>query len=109
MVRRFLEIAGHHVSVATSGQEGLEVLGAGKAVDLVILDLMMPHEDVTATFRRLRQRWPALPILLCTGLAEMSPAPELLRNPLVGLIRKPFRMDGLWQAVGKALDDASGA
>ena len=109
VVRRFLEIAGHDVCVATSGQAGLDALADGKAVDLVILDLMMPHEDVTATFRRLRQRWPALPILLCTGSAEMSPAPELLANSLVGLIRKPFRMDDLWRAVGKALDDESGA
>ena len=49
VVRRFLEIAGHQVFVATSGQEGLEFLGGGKAVDLVILDLMMPREDVPAT------------------------------------------------------------
>jgi two-component system, cell cycle sensor histidine kinase and response regulator CckA len=107
VVRRFLEIAGHQVFVATSGREGLELLGGGKAVDLVILDLMMPREDATATFRRLRQRWPSLPVLLCTGLAEMSPAPELLLNPLVGLIRKPFRMDDLWKAVGKSLGEAS--
>jgi PAS domain S-box-containing protein len=108
VVRRFLEIAGHQVSVATSGQKALETLSGGKAVDLVILDLMMPHEDATATFRRLRQRRPDLPILLCTGLAEMSPAPELLVNPLVGLIRKPFRMDDLWKAVGKALEEGQG-
>ncbi len=106
VVRRFLEIVGHQVAVATSGQEGLEILGSGKTVDLIILDLMMPHEDVTVTFRRLRQRWPALPILLCTGLAEISPAPELLLNPMVHLIRKPFRMDELWKAVGKAFGEA---
>ncbi len=108
VVRRFLEIAGHQVCTATSGPEALEALGGGKSIDLVILDLMMPREDVPATFRRLRQRWPGLPILLCTGLAEMSPAPDLLLNPLVGLIRKPFRMDDLWQAVGKALGEAAG-
>jgi CheY-like chemotaxis protein len=107
VVRRFLEIAGHQVFVATSGPEALEMLGGGKSVDLVILDLMMPREDVPATFRRLRQRWPGLPVLLCTGLAEMSPAPELLLNPLVSLIRKPFRMDDLWKAVGKALGEAT--
>jgi DNA-binding NtrC family response regulator len=77
-------------------------------VDLVVLDLMMPREDAADTFRRLRQRRPGLPILLCTGLAEVSPAPELLLNPRVGLIRKPFRMDGLWKAVGQALGDAAG-
>ena len=105
VVRRFLEIAGHQVATATSGPLALEMLGGGRAVDLVILDLMMPREDVPATFRRLRQRWPDLPVLLCTGLAEMSPAPELLLNPMVSLIRKPFRMEDLWKAVGQALEE----
>jgi two-component system, cell cycle sensor histidine kinase and response regulator CckA len=107
VVRRFLEIAGHQVATATSGSLALEMLGGGRAVDLVILDLMMPREDVPATFRRLRQRWPDLPILLCTGLAEMSPAPELLLNPMVGLIRKPFRMEDLWKAVGQLLGESA--
>jgi PAS domain S-box-containing protein len=107
VVRRFLQIAGHQVAVATSGQEGLEMLGNGQAVDLIILDLMMPREDALDTFRRLRQRRPGLPILLCTGLAEVSPAPELLLNPFVDLIRKPFRMNDLWKAVGKALGQAA--
>jgi two-component system cell cycle sensor histidine kinase/response regulator CckA len=109
VVRRFLQIAGHQVSVAASGHEALEMLSDGKAVDLIILDLMMPREDAADTFRRLRQRRPGLPILLCTGLAEISPAPELLLNPLVGLIRKPFKMEGLWKAVGQVLGDAAAA
>ena len=46
VVRRFLQIAGHQVTVATSGQEALELLSNGRPVDLVILDLMMPREDV---------------------------------------------------------------
>ena len=61
------------MAVATSGQEALELLSNGRPVDLVILDLMMPREDVAATFQRLRQRRPGVPVLLCTGLADASP------------------------------------
>ena len=75
-------------------------------MDLVILDLMMPREDVAATFQRLRQRRPGVPILLCTGLADASPAPELLPHGAAGLIRKPFRMNELWHAVRQALEGA---
>jgi DNA-binding response OmpR family regulator len=64
--------------------------------DLVILDLMMPREDTAVTFQRLRQRRPGVPVLLCTGLPQADPAPELLRYDNVGLIRKPFRMNELW-------------
>jgi PAS domain S-box-containing protein len=103
VVRRFLQIAGHQVRCATSGQEGIDELARGEDVDLVVLDLMMPREDAAANFRRLRQRRPEVPILLCTGLPLAEPVPSLLREGAVGLIRKPFRMNELWYAVRQAL------
>jgi CheY-like chemotaxis protein len=105
VVRRFLQVAGHEVVCAASGRDGLEMLN-GRAVDLVILDLMMPREDAATTLQRLRQRRPGVPVLLCTGLPQTDPAPELLYEPAVSLIRKPFRMSELWQAVRQALAGA---
>jgi PAS domain S-box-containing protein len=109
VVRRFLQIAGHGVSCATSGHEGVELLANGRPADLIILDLMMPREDPVTTFQRLRQRRPGVPVLLCTGLAQADPVPELLRHGGVGLIRKPFRMNQLWHAVKQALATAPAA
>jgi two-component system cell cycle sensor histidine kinase/response regulator CckA len=103
VVRRFLEIAGHRVSVARSGEEALNLLSNGRSFDLIILDLMMPREDGVSTFQRIRQRRPQLPVLLCTGLPEADPAPQLLEAGAVGLLRKPFRMNELWYAVKQAL------
>jgi two-component system cell cycle sensor histidine kinase/response regulator CckA len=103
VVRRFLQIAGHDVVCASSGQDALERLSDDRPCDLVILDLMMPREDALTTFQRLRQRRPGVPVLLCTGLPQADPAPELLRIGAAGLIRKPFRMKELWHAVKQAL------
>jgi two-component system, cell cycle sensor histidine kinase and response regulator CckA len=103
VVRRFLQIAGHRVTCVSRGHEALDQLAAGRAVDLIILDLMMPREDAATTFQRLRQRRPGVPVLLCTGLPQADPAPELLRHEGVGIIRKPFRMNELWYAVRQAL------
>jgi len=103
VVRRFLEIAGHEVRCMTSCQGALDLIGAGNTIDLVILDLMMPREDPSTSFQRLRQRLPNVPILLCTGLPQADPAPEMLRQSHVGLIRKPFRMTELWYAVKQLL------
>jgi CheY-like chemotaxis protein len=102
VVRRFLQIAGHRVVCAPTGQEGVEQL-ASRSFDLVILDVMMPREDAQATFQRIRQRCDGVPVLLCTGLADADPAPKLLRQPATSLIRKPFRMGELWRAVKQAL------
>jgi PAS domain S-box-containing protein len=108
VVRRFLQIAGHRVNCVSRGHDALDQLAAGQQVDLVILDLMMPREDAAVTFQRLRQRRPGVPVLLCTGLPQADPAPELLRYDRVGLIRKPFRMNELWYAVRQALSESAG-
>lgn len=103
VVRRFLEIAGHEVSCVASGEAALDLLATGAAADLIVLDVMMPREDASVTFQRLRQRRANVPVLLCTGLPQAEPAPELLRQPGVSLIRKPFRMNELWYAVKQLL------
>ncbi len=108
VVRRFLEIAGHQVLAVTNGQAALALLQAGRAVDLVILDLMIPREEGARTFASLRQQRPGLPVLLCTGLLQADPAPLLLQQPEVGLLRKPFRMNELWYAVNQALAATAG-
>jgi PAS domain S-box-containing protein len=108
VVRRFLQIAGHEVTCLTSGREAIEMLAEGKLVDLVILDVMMPREDSAQTFQRIRQRCPSVPILLCTGLHESTPATQLLRQPGTTLLRKPFRMNELWYAVKEALGGTRG-
>jgi PAS domain S-box-containing protein len=103
VVRRFLQIAGHEVRCVASGQEALDLLSQGATADLIILDVMMPRENAATTFHRLRQRRAGVPILLCTGLPQAEPAPELLRQNAVSLIRKPFRMNELWYAVKRLL------
>jgi CheY-like chemotaxis protein len=103
VVRRFLEIAGHAVTCVTKGQEGLDLLAGSGDFDLVILDLMMPREETGPLFECIRQQRPKIPVLLCTGLPQTEPAPELAHVRGVSLIRKPFRMNELWYSVNEAL------
>lgn len=103
VVRRFLQIAGHTVTCAASGQEALERVRQDTTVDLVLLDLMMPRENSTVTFQRLRDFCPDLPVLLCTGLVRDDAPTQLLQAGAAGVLRKPFRMTELWHAVRQAL------
>jgi CheY-like chemotaxis protein len=90
-----------------SGNVALERLAGDEKVDLVILDLMIPKEDGVQTYRRLKQKWPDVPVLLCTGLLQAGPAPQLMQEGAEGLLRKPFRMNELWYAVNQALSGES--
>ncbi len=103
VVRRFLEIAGHDVHIATSCSAALEMMSEAPPIDLIILDLMIPREEGAANFRRLRHKLPTVPVLLCTGLVQADQATQLLQDGAADLLRKPFRMNELWYAVNKAL------
>ncbi len=102
VIRRFLEIAGHQVVCAASGTVALRFL-QDEAIDLIVLDWMIPKEEGRTNFSLIRQARPTLPILLCTGLVQTDQAAELLQEKAVGLLRKPFRMNELWYAVSNAL------
>jgi PAS domain S-box-containing protein len=113
VIRRFLEIAGHKVLCAASMDAALDLLGGRRErVDLVLLDVMVPGAGPSgaegATFQRLRQCLPDVPILLCTGLVQPDRATRLLQEGAVGLLRKPFRMNELWAAVRRALVNNDG-
>jgi two-component system, cell cycle sensor histidine kinase and response regulator CckA len=101
VVRRFLEIAGHRVTCATTGLDALGTLAEIRC-DLVVLDLMIPREDGASTYQRIRQDWPQLPILLCTGLLHTDPGASAFQGEPVQFLRKPFRMDELWNAVNRS-------
>ena len=104
VVRRFLEIAGHNVICSTTGAKGFELMSGKTNPDLIILDLMIPGEEGATTFQTLRQNYPDIPVLLCTGLIQSDHAVELFEKGAVDLLRKPFRMNELWHAVNKALE-----
>lgn len=53
VVRRYLEVDGYSVHEAEDGQQALNILTA-KAIDLIILDVMIPKIDGFALARKLR-------------------------------------------------------
>src|SRR5262249_45284329 len=100
----YLAIAVRRRSCVNSRECAPEFLGSRPAVDLVILDLMIPHEDGVTNYRRLRAHCPDLPILLCTGLVQGHEISVLEEQGEADLLRKPFRMNELWYAVNRCLE-----
>ena len=67
MTAALLEESGYPVVLAGNGIEALEVLQAGRPVDLVVSDMHMPLMSGIELFRELRGRGLACPFLLLTG------------------------------------------
>jgi signal transduction histidine kinase/ActR/RegA family two-component response regulator len=103
-VRRFivecLQMLGHDVTQAATGQDGLAMLEV-EAPDLLIVDFAMPGMNGVDVVQAVRSRWPDLSIILATGYANMETVEKVM--DLGQVLKKPFRIDDLDFAVRSAL------
>ena len=108
----FLQRRGFEVAVADGGEAGLRLLGGG-GIDLMIVDIFMPHMRGFESIRIFHERAPAVPLLAMSGYAFpnlTTPAPDFLRMALeLGAsrcLRKPFTPDLLLAVINECLADA---
>ena len=82
---------GFRVLVAADGREAVTVFERNlNRIDLVVSDLMMPHQDGPATIRAILGRKPEIRVAAITGLAGESPIAEARAAGAESVIRKPF-------------------
>lgn len=101
LLSRFLEIRGHAVVMASSGEQALRLAGQN-SFDVVISDVRMPGIDGTELVRRLR----GLPTCASTRFV-LSTGDSLLGTEELGIddvtgvrmLHKPFDVAGLTQVV----------
>src|SRR5262245_34480726 len=66
MLEQTLQSAGHEVTMAANGNQGLEVQCA-KPASLIITDLLMPEKDGLETIIDFRRGFPKVPIIAISG------------------------------------------
>ena len=96
-----LEDLGFSVIEASSGKHALEILAAGP-VDLMMTDFSMPGMNGAELAERVRQIYPAMPILLATGYAEL-PSGQKSDLPRIA---KPYLQEQLRTQVSLLLEAA---
>jgi two-component system, OmpR family, response regulator ResD len=83
---------GYSVVEAGNGQEALALLDRSVAIDVIVLDIMMPEMEGIETLREIRKRWSMIPIVMISGgdrsgwtdalgMAEVLGANRALRKP----------------------------
>jgi CheY-like chemotaxis protein/glycine cleavage system H lipoate-binding protein len=90
------------VVTAKSAAEGLERLERG-GVHVVLTDMMMPGMDGLEFTRRIKERWPSLPVVMITGYATISTAMQAMKLGAFDYIAKPFTKAELRGIVKRAL------
>ena len=97
-----LEDMGHRVKEASSAQEAIEILNQGAAFDIIITDMAMPQMSGLDLSRAVWNAWPAIPILLATGYAELPEKPDRKLH----ILSKPFGQRELAKGIEAVLSDA---
>lgn len=93
---------GYEVSVAYTGTEALKDVPE-VVPDVAIIDVMLPDIDGFELCRRLRARYPRLPILLLTARNAVIDKIEGLDSGADDYITKPFDFDELLARIRAAL------
>lgn len=95
-VRRNLEVRGYKVITAANGLEAMALFNTSP-VDLVILDIMMPHLDGLETTRRIRHN-SNVPIIFLTALGEEADKVRAFDLGADDYLTKPF---GVGELLGR--------
>ena len=94
-----LEDLGHTVIEASSAREALAILQGDDQIDLLITDHAMPQMTGAQLIAEVGERWPALPVILATGYADLPAGAK------AGVLRlnKPFWQADLEKTVAAAM------
>lgn len=102
-----LEPSGCEVCTASSGEEGIALLGE-RTFDLVITDYMMPGLDGGETLAAVKAAHPSLAVVVVTGyVTEESDAACRARGAFA-ILKKPFELSELRAIIKAALAAKSG-
>ena len=107
-LRANLEVEGHDVVVAHSGEDGLDQ-ATRQRPDLVILDLMLPGIDGYAVLGALRSRGVDAPVLILSARAEEIDKVRGFRTGADDYVTKPFGVMELLLRVEALLRRANGS
>lgn len=86
------------VATASSAQEGLEKIAAGN-FDVVVLDLRMPEVDGLQTLQTLKEKYPALEVILLTGHATVKESVAAIGLGALDILEKPADLDALTEKI----------
>ncbi|MES1208354.1 MAG: sigma-54 dependent transcriptional regulator [Pseudomonadota bacterium] len=92
VVGEALRDAGHRVSLAANGAEGLTQISSN-VFDVMICDIRLPKVDGLTLFRRVRQESPGTDVILITAHAAVNDAVSALKEGAYDYLTKPFEVD----------------
>ncbi len=93
LLKSFFESRGMNVATAESGEETLAALTQKPLA--VLLDVTMPGMDGLMTLKTIKERHPALPVIMVSGIGDEATVREALDAGAYDYVTKPFNLEYL--------------
>jgi len=74
-------------------------------IDLILLDLKLGQESGLDFLKRVKQKYPQVPVIMITAFAETKSAIEAIKLGAVDYLPKPFDLDELFLTIERVLDE----
>jgi YesN/AraC family two-component response regulator len=94
----------YRVIEAANGLEALKILKKPNAIDLVILDFVMPQMTGTEVLRQIKTNYPHLSVIMLTGQSSKDVAIEALKGRADDYVEKPFEVERFLSTIQKILE-----
>ena len=91
------------VRQAATGEQALSMLAETQPM-VVVLDVMMPGMDGIETFKQIKAKYPALPVIFLTGQETPEQLQALNSLQAAGVLGKPFDPKEIAKKVHGILD-----
>ena len=103
LMARWLQSGGYTVTTAANAEEALGRLEASPPA-VALCDIRMPGHDGVWLAERIRQQYPETAVIMATGVQDVEPAVQTLRQGVIDYLTKPFGRDRLREAVTRGLE-----
>jgi two-component system, NtrC family, nitrogen regulation response regulator NtrX len=102
-LRMILEYEGYDLVEAGSGEEGLDAVDRSRP-DVVLLDVKMARMDGLEVLARVKQKDPALPVVVVSGHGSIQTAVEATRLGAFDFMEKPLERERVLLVLRNALE-----
>ena len=103
IIKMKLEQGPFRVSLAYDGQEAIDLINGDEAIDLVLLDLMMPKLSGLDVLKQVREqeRFKSLPCIILTAGGDAKHERDALALGATQFLTKPFSPKKLYALVAR--------
>lgn len=103
VLSRMLKNAGYDHIITCNDERDLMGILAKQEIDVLLLDLVMPHISGEDLLPEVRKKYPAIPVIMATSQDDTATVVRCMKNGAYDYITKPMAEDLLTAAMARAI------